>query len=244
MNKFSFAEFDPAYKQNKRYYDFIWKYAQKLFLPKFSELELLTFVYLLMLVFLQSLPKIVPEAIKLVQLFRLEYLLQLPLWDTIRIVFGILIILAIAVGLIYKLIYHALHSHKMSLSDKEMLAPLFYFMLGGFSFFSTKELLNLPPQSILDYVNRLVSLFILIQSAGILFLTYLIMRLEIDNVLGKRVTDEQLSKLELSILIVAGLVIFALLRPSHSISSTVILSYFYLTFLINLLHKAKPTTSP
>lgn len=240
MIKNPLTGFDPAYEQNKRYHDLIWKYAQKIFLPKFSELELLTFVYLLMLVFLQNLPKIVPPAIKLVQLFRLENLLQLPLWDTIQIVFGVLIMLALATGLVYKLIYHALHSHKMSLFDKEMLAPLFYLLLGGFSFLSTKALLNLPLQSPLDYANRLISLFILIQSGGTFFLTYLIMELEIDEILGKRVTDEQLSKLELAILAIAGFVIFTLLHPSHSLSSTIILSYFYLISLIHLLRKAKP----
>lgn len=237
MIRNSLADIDPAYEQNKRYYDLVWKYAQKLLLPKFSELELLTFAYLLVLAFLRSLPKLAPFAIKLAPLFRQEYLLQLSLWDVIQIVFGVLIMLAIATGLIYKLIYHALHSRKMPLSDKEMLAPLFYLMLAGFSFISTKSLLNLPPQNLLDQLNRFISLFILLQSAGTFLLTYLIMKLEIDNVLGKRVTDEQLSKLELATLIFAGFIVYLLLYPSNSISSTIILSYFYLTSVIYLLRK-------
>lgn len=232
------------------------KPLKEIFLPPFSELELLTLFYLIsifvvqqIIIFRDHLAKVFGEMISSF-VPSITYLLssgEASLWDVLLLFVAIAMLLYMLVHIVYSLISFAVTKRRMSQSNKEWFAYLFYILLAVLSFFSTWNPYARfeTDLSFADKVNNIIIYFVLIRSAGMGIVAHYFSKTKMGHVLGSRVSDVQIRWWELGTLLLAGPLLFFSLRHSRSINSSIVLSYFYITssifFLRTVLTAIRPT---
>lgn len=215
------------------------KPLKEIFLPPFSELELLTLFYLIsifviqqIILFRDHLAKVSGEIIRNFIPSIIFHLStgEASLLDVLLLFVGIAGLFYLLAYIIYSLISFAITKRRMSEFNKGWFAYMFYILLAALSFFSTwnpyaRFETNL---TFADKVNNLIIYFVLIRSAGMGILAHMFSE-TMPSVLESRVTDKQIQWWELAILLLAGPLLFFNLRHSRSINSSLVLSYFYIT---------------
>jgi hypothetical protein len=139
--------------------------------------------------------------------------------------------------LLYRIIKNALVYELLHYKEREMLSGFFYMSIG---LVSTQSILD--HRSFSDVFNNLsittiLPAFILARSIISLGALYLFTRTSRENVYATQLTDDQMTKLDVLLSILLGIIIYMWIRRSEMVATTIIVSYFYITMLVLIIHK-------
>lgn len=198
------------------------------FYPHFSETELTTLFFLIILL-------IIEQRLALVQLVIDEYASILQTADLVERLEGLLCYSVIIISIIFffiALAINALKNRKLSIAEKRGFASIFYVFLSAISFVSILDYMGNFFPSLWSRFEELYLFYLLIRSLTTMVLTFMIVRQGASKVLANQMTDEQISRKELLILLILSIFFFFNLRQTHTIPVTLSLSYFYVTTLL------------
>ncbi|MBL7159192.1 hypothetical protein ISS85_01840 [Candidatus Microgenomates bacterium] len=196
--------------------------------PPFSELELVTFSYLLFILFIEAVLNY-PEIFKETLLALVDIVTSL---QDIPALFGLVAVLIFVIYLIQSIIKHALYKESMMSEEKAIFSYWFYLLTSAIMLYLSIPILFEEKEGLFEIINR-VNAFLIITRSGFAFVTTLLLhKLRKTDILASQMLDAQISRDELFLLLFLGPLTYIVLRMSYSSLSSVALAYFYTTTLI------------
>lgn len=199
--------------------------VKEIILPHFSELEIITLFSTLILLLIEQRNAVINYLIS-------ELKISIVTSNDLIFLFILIAFIFLSIIILFKIIRNAVQQKTMGYTDKKLFSTLYYSILSVITFSATMELISGFDQNLIKFAEFLFILYTLGRSFCTLFYTYLLKKAELEHVYASRMTDEQISTLELLLIIIFSPIIFIWLRYSHSIVSTLSLSYFYIITLI------------
>lgn len=192
--------------------------------PKFSELELVTLLFVLLLVFIEHSYQGVTSIIISYRQAWNEFDIKGLLGYTIALLY-ILFIFA-------KAAEHALSTKKMTMSDKEILAMVFYLLLSGVTLISLWGTQFTRIDSFINTAESFIAVFIMARSFLSMFAVAHFSKKNKEVVYTSQLSDEQVSKKELISTIIILILLYSFLRRDNGVALSVVLTYFYATSVV------------
>lgn len=239
------------------------QYVKDILFPPFSERELITLAYLVVL--MVSVAVISDPSAIVTAIFdlakRLTFYGAYGLWDFITASLDLTEFVLYGLGalaVIWILYDIAIRQQKESLETKKFVAYIFYaalslisvmvlsrsigtyFIKSAFDFILTRT----RSFDVWTLINNIVIGFLLLRSMLTALITYAYVKLNQEHLLAMRMTDEQMNRTELVMLIVAATAIFLFLVQGNDRLVAVLLSYFYVTLLLDIYRKIFPQQDP
>ncbi len=192
--------------------------------PKFSELELVTLLFILLLFVIEHFYKAIIFII-------VSYV---EAWNTfdVRGLIGYTLALLYVLFIFGKATEHALSQKKMAMKDKETLAMVFYLLLSGVTLISLWGRPFIRTDSTVNTIESFITVFIMGRAFLSMFATAHFSKKNQDIVYAGRLTDEQLTKKELSVAVIISIVLYFFLRRENESALSIVLTYFYATSLV------------
>lgn len=207
---------------------------KKFFFPPFSELEIVTLSYLFFIVVIENRDIVISYLTS-------EFLPQLTSFDLYNFIILSLIWVIMPVFflfyLVIKLLQNAKSKKPMSFVDKKFFAGLFYVALMYLSITSAFSISYSSQHQWIRIVEIAFIFFILFRSLIMGISVAILKRAEMEHIYASQITDEQMSIKESIFVIILSTLIYTFLRQNHNLSSTLALSYFYVTYLVLLLRR-------
>ncbi|MBN1169246.1 hypothetical protein JXA63_05140 [Candidatus Woesebacteria bacterium] len=147
-----------------------------------------------------------------------------------------IILLAFFIFWIFVVVKNLLTKDKIMQWRKNGIAVTFYFIVGFLSLFSATDQLpvtKINSTGVVGYfnlINRIIILFILIRSSFSLMMLKLFKR---SDELGMQMTDEQADKTDIILAVLLTPAFYLLLRTKYIPLNSILLSFFYSSFVIN-----------
>ncbi len=199
--------------------------AKDLVLPRFSEMELITLFFLSILLLIEQRSTVISYLTN-------EFRARIETSDDLIFLFTLIAVIFLSIIIFLKTIENALRHKVMGYTDKKLFSTLYYSILSVITFSSTMELLSSFTDDLIKFVEFLFIFFTLIRSFCTLTYTYLLKKADLEHVYASRMTDEQISISELLLILVSSPILFIWLRYTHTIITTLSLSYFYIITLV------------
>lgn len=201
-----------------------------IFFPHFSELELITLFFIITLLLFE-------QRGVLISLITKEYnsILQISnSYERFKLFANYLFLMVFILFFYLGLIYNAVKKRVMSALEQEVFSFLFYVVISLISFLSIFELREQNQLVLLRIIENLSLAFLILRSLGTLVLTLIFSKTRLKEIYSSQITNEQLTKIELVLLVIISTITYLFLRNSHGVFSTLSLSYFYVTSLVLL----------
>jgi len=193
--------------------------------PPFSEMELLTFFYLFLMLFIQYRVKVVDYLIaSFIDLKATESTASLLI---VTLLFFTL--LTVGLYLLLRLGYMAITKSSIGNRHKIIYAYLYYLLLSFSTIISLLEIYSVRGTSNLEL---LVLLYLFFKNFGILWVTLALAKLDQDHIYANQMSNQQLTITETILVVVLSTVIYLMLNESYAAFSTVTFTFFYVTTLM------------
>ncbi|MEK7166040.1 MAG: hypothetical protein AAB874_04510 [Patescibacteria group bacterium] len=209
------------------------KSLKNILFPPFSELEFITLIYICLLVVIENWQTIS----KIIRVDAVQLVFTGPWDEQIKSLLLLVIIFIAAFLFIASIVVNAFHTRKVSLTERKTYAAFFYAALSLISILSLGDATANYTGGWTRKIEGFIFLFMLFQSLTRLTIAAMLSKLNQQEFYALQMTDEQLGKIELVILLVSGAVIYWWLRASRGIPTTISLSYFIITEITFLLRK-------
>lgn len=204
-----------------------------IFLPPFSESDVMTLVYLVGLAAVEHRSAIASFVTR-------EFFLKAATKGPLDQLYGMLLLallVAMVVMFVITVWVNAFKERTASFTEKRSLAFFFYLTLSLLTIFSLSSLSVSYPGTGRDVVEGLIFLYLLLRSLGTLLVIYILSDKDREHIYADRMTNQQLSRSAVLVVLFGGTVAYLLLRPERSLPITILLGYFYVTLLILLYEK-------
>lgn len=192
--------------------------------PKFSERELVTLLFVLLLVIIEHFYQGVTFII-------ISYRQAWSEFD-IKGLLGYTFALLYTLFIFAKTAEHALSTKKMTMSDKETLAMVFYFLLSVVTLISLWGTQFTRTDSFINATESFITVFIMARSFLSMFAVAHFSKKDKEIVYAGQLSDEQVSKKELISIIIVSILLYFLLRRDNGVALSVVLTYFYATSVV------------
>ncbi len=189
------------------------------FFPKFSEIELVSLFYLILLFTIHR--------------WELLFSFTIESWELVSM--GI-----IAASISLLVFFNAVSYRKASQIEKKIFSFCFYLLLSMITIYSlassSSRLTNSFGNPVLEMLELLIIFFLFLKSFARLILMRYASKHIIED-LGNQMQDKQLNVIELITIILFAPVFYILLQANNSLAQVVCLSYFYLNIVIRVTSK-------
>lgn len=192
--------------------------------PKFSELELVTLLFILLLF-------IIEHSYQGVTFIIISYKQAWNEFD-IKGLLSYTIVLLYILFIFAKAAEHALSTKKMITKDKETLVMVFYLLLSGVTLISLWGTQITRADSFINTVENFIAVFIMARSFLSMFAVAHFSKKDKEVVYTDQLSDEQVSKKELISTIIVSILLYSFLRRDNGVALSVVLTYFYATSVV------------
>lgn len=196
--------------------------------PRFSELEFITLSYLVLLVVVEKrqllLKVIAEEANRLFTIGSLDE--QFKSFIALGF-FAVCIFLFVA-----SIFVNAFRNRTISFTERKTYATFFYVGLSFISILSFGEITMVSAGRWYRTIEGFILLYIFFQSLVRLTTTMFLSKQNKEELYVLQMSDKQLNRSDLLILLVVGAILYNLLRNGYGIPVTLSLAYFYTTTIL------------
>ena len=193
--------------------------------PPFSEMELLTFFYLFLMLFIQYRVEVVEYLIASFIAFEAT---NNAISLTIITLF-FLTLLTVGLYLLLRLGYMAITKSSIGNRHKIIYAYLYYLLLSFSTIISLLEINSVRGTSNLEL---LVLLYLFFKNFGMLLVTLALAKVDQDHIYANQMSNQQLTIIETLLVVVLSTVIYLILNESYAVFSTLTFTFFYVTTLM------------
>lgn len=204
------------------------KKTKDILFPRFSEIQLITLFYLVILL-------LIDQRAAINQFIFEEFFSALQinnLFENFKLFLSLTVFLLFIVMFFPYLFINTIKQKRLTSEQKSSYSSAFYILLSTFSLLSLFELSAEGTNSLFSIFEGIILLYLMIRSLITILLTFILSKSGKESIYSGQMTDEQIQRKDIFFIILLSPIFYFYLRFSYSLFPSLSLSYFYVVTLI------------